>query len=207
MKKIVLATHNQGKIRELHNALSLRNEQSLKNFQWLSMTELNIPSPLEDKMTFIENALLKARHCAEKSNLPALADDSGLCVLSLNNAPGVHSARFAGEYASDQENYAKLLNQLGSNTDRRAFFYCCLAFVRQTNDPTPMIAEGYWYGEILKAPEGNQGFGYDPIFQGENCPHSAAFMSREKKLQHSHRGQAIQSFLQQWQKAALLNRQ
>lgn len=146
--KVILATKNQGKISELKQALQPLNH----SFQWVSMDEIGISSPIEDKPTFIENALLKARHCAHHGQLPSLADDSGLCVAHLQGQPSIYSARYAGVGASDRANCQKLLHQLGDTTMREAFFYCAIAYVNHASDPTPIIAEGYWQGRILTAP-------------------------------------------------------
>ena len=198
--KIVLSTKNKGKITELSLALKPLNKVIGAKIEWLSMDSLNIKSPIENQGTFIENALLKARHSSHCSKLPALADDSGLCISALNNQPGVYSARYAGENASDQDNYLKVLKNMRNITDRSAFFYCVIAYVDHPLDPTPIIAQGYWHGNILNQAEGEQGFGYDPIFQGEGLNTSAALLSKQEKLAHSHRGQAINNFIAQWQK-------
>ena len=158
-QQIVLASNNQGKIKELTRILADLNVEILP------MSHFDIESPEETGITFVENALLKARHVAQLTGLPALADDSGLSVDALNGAPGVYSARYAGENASDKENYEKLLAELSSKAQNRsAHFHCLLAFVRTPEDPTPIICDGVWHGTILEAPQGDNGFGYDTIF-------------------------------------------
>jgi XTP/dITP diphosphohydrolase len=199
--EIILSTRNKGKSLELREALLPLDNIFGSTIKWLDMSSLQINSPEENQETFIENALLKARHCARCSGLPALADDSGLCVPSLNGEPGIYSARYAGEQANDIENYEKLLDKLQGITTRTAYFYCAIAYVNNPTDPTPIIAEGRWYGEILHKPQGSGGFGYDPIFQGMGLSASAATLSKQEKLKYSHRGKAIQNFITQFGKA------
>ena len=189
MQKIVLASQNAKKIKELQALLS-----DLGGFEILPQSVFNISDADEPFDSFIENALAKARNAAKFSGLPALADDSGLCVLALKNAPGVHSARFAGEPKSDARNNQKLLECLKNETDRRAFFVCVFVAVRFEKDPLPLVAQGIWHGTILKSPQGENGFGYDPIFQPEGFQQSAAELSAFEKNAISHRVKALAQF-------------
>lgn len=190
--KIVLASSNQGKIREIN---SLMSDMSI---EVISQSDFNVPEVEEDGLTFIENALKKARHASKLTNLPAIADDSGIVVQALNGAPGIYSARYAGKNASDHECIIKLLQELKDTPSqkRQAFFYCCLIFLRHANDPCPIISEGIWHGKILFEPRGIHGFGYDPIFLDveRNC--SAAELSPDIKNEISHRGKAMKAMLQ-----------
>ncbi len=198
-QQIVLASNNQGKIKELTRILADLNVEILP------MSHFDIESPEETGITFVENALLKARHVAQLTGLPALADDSGLSVDALNGAPGVYSARYAGENASDKENYEKLLAELSSKAQNRsAHFHCLLAFVRTPEDPTPIICDGVWHGTILEAPQGDNGFGYDPIFWSPELNISSAELSPEQKNKVSHRAKALVDFKQRYQ--ALINK-
>jgi XTP/dITP diphosphohydrolase len=158
MKKLVLASNNAKKMKELNALLAPLG------FEVIPQGQLGIPEAEEPHCTFVENALAKARHAAAQSGLPALADDSGLCVAALGGAPGVYSARYAGEPKSDARNNEKLLADLAGQSDRRAHFACVLVLVRSADDPQPIIAEGEWHGEILDAQRGAEGFGYDPLF-------------------------------------------
>lgn len=189
--QIVLASNNQGKIKEIEMLLSTQG------FTIVSQSSLGVAEVEEDGLTFIENALKKARHAASLTGLPALADDSGLVVPALSGAPGIYSARYAGKNASHQENIIKLLENLKNIPDenRSAFFYCVLVFLRQADDPCPLVCEGVWHGRILSEPRGNYGFGYDPIFLDieRNC--SAAQLSAEIKNEVSHRGKAMKELL------------
>ncbi len=193
MQEVVLATGNQGKVREL-SAL-------LEPLEWRvrPQSEWDFAEAEETGLTFIENAILKARHAAQQTGLPALADDSGLAVQALGGAPGIYSARYAGAEASDADNVNKLLDALAQvpNHARQASFHCVLAFLRHAEDPTPIICHGRWHGEITRQPSGTGGFGYDPVFwvPSENC--TAAELSKERKQVLSHRGQALQQLLQQ----------
>ena len=198
-QQIVLASNNQGKIKELTRILADLNVEILP------MSHFDIESPEETGITFVENALLKARHVAQLTGLPALADDSGLAGDALNGAPGVYSARYAGENASDKENYEKLLAALSSKAQNRsAHFHCLLAFVRTPEDPTPIICDGVWHGTILEAPQGDNGFGYDPIFWSPELNISSAELSPEQKNKVSHRAKALVDFKQRYQ--ALINK-
>jgi XTP/dITP diphosphohydrolase len=187
MKKIVIASHNAGKLREFGALLA--------PFEWvaISQADLGIREADEPHATFVENALAKARHAARLSGLPALADDSGLCVAALGGAPGVFSARFGGEPRSDTRNNQRLIAALDDEEDRSAFYYCALVLVRHADDPYPLIADGEWAGEIIAQGRGNGGFGYDPHFlvAGSGC--TAAELDSDVKNRISHRGQAIQA--------------
>jgi XTP/dITP diphosphohydrolase len=192
MKKLVLASNNAKKMKELNALLAPLG------FEVIPQGHLSIPEAEEPHCTFVENALAKARHAAQASGLPALADDSGLCVAALGGAPGVYSARYAGEPKSDARNNEKLLADLaGCATpgDRRAHFACVLVLVRSADDPQPIIAEGEWHGTILDAQRGADGFGYDPLFYVPTHCQSAAELDGEIKNQLSHRGQAMQKLI------------
>jgi XTP/dITP diphosphohydrolase len=189
MKKLVLASNNAKKMKELNALLAPLG------FEVIPQGELGIPEAEEPYCTFIENALAKARHAAQASGLPALADDSGLCVAALGGAPGVYSARYAGEPKSDARNNAKLLADLTAQSDRRAHFACVLVLVRSADDPQPIIAEGEWHGTILEAQRGADGFGYDPLFYVPTHCQTAAEMDGAIKNQLSHRGQAMQKLI------------
>ncbi len=193
MQEVVLATGNQGKVREL--------SELLRPFQWhvRPQSEWRFSEAEETGLTFIENAILKARHAAQHTGLPALADDSGLAVRALGGAPGIYSARYAGTDATDATNVAKLLDALQQVPPgkRQAEFHCVLAFLQHAEDPTPLICHGTWQGEITMQPSGDGGFGYDPVFwvASENC--TAAELSKERKQALSHRGQALRQLIQQ----------
>ena len=150
----------------------------------------------EDGATFVENALIKARAVSAATDLPSIADDSGLVVSALGGAPGIFSARYAGETATDADNNARLLRELAPHADRRAFFFCCMVFLRSAQDPTPLIATGQWHGEILTEPRGSGGFGYDPLFWVADLKKSAAELVKADKNTISHRGQACALMLQ-----------
>jgi XTP/dITP diphosphohydrolase len=185
MNTLVLASSNPGKIREIRAILApLEIEVVPQSHYGVSEAE-------EPHGTFIENALAKARHAATLAGLPALADDSGVCVGALGGAPGVHSARFAGEPKSDERNNRHLLALLEREGDRRAHYYCVIVLVRHTHDPQPLIAEGEWHGEILRAPRGSGGFGYDPLFFDPLLGMTGAELPMEEKNRISHRGKAL----------------
>lgn len=192
MQKVVLATGNAGKVRELADLLA--------NFglDVVAQTELGVDSAEETGLTFIENAILKARHAAQITGLPAIADDSGLAVDALGGAPGIYSARYAGENASDQQNLVKLLTVLKDvpSGQRGAQFHCVLVYLRHAEDPTPLICHGSWAGEIAHASVGEGGFGYDPIFYVPTLSRTAAELSRDEKRAISHRGQALKLLLE-----------
>ena len=188
-KTLVLATGNPGKVKELANMLS-----SL-NINVVPQSDFNVGEVAETGTTFVENAIIKARHAAKITGMPAIADDSGLEVDGLNGAPGVYSARFAGPGASDQDNIDKLLVDLGDNPIRSARFWCVLVLMRHADDPTPLICSASWEGEITLTQNGNCGFGYDPVFfvAEKNC--TSAELTKEQKNAVSHRGQALQKLL------------
>jgi len=192
-KRLVLASGNPGKLREFQGLLARCG------FQVQAQTELGIESAEETGLTFVENALLKARHAGAQSGLPALADDSGLAVDALDGAPGIYSARYAGTGASDADNNARLLQALDGvpEAERGASYYCALVFLRHAEDPVPLIASGCWRGSILGHPLGEGGFGYDPLFYlpGHAC--SAAQLTAEQKSQLSHRAMATRELLAQ----------
>ncbi|MBW8072503.1 MAG: RdgB/HAM1 family non-canonical purine NTP pyrophosphatase [Ferrovum sp.] len=188
-REVVLASSNSGKIREFDALLSPLG------WRVLAQNDLGIEGADEPHRTFVENALAKARHVAQWSGRPALADDSGLCVPSLQGAPGVDSAYYAGPQRRDQDNNQALLRALSGSADRRAFYYCVLVWVMHAVDPTPCIAEGRWFGEILDAPQGTGGFGYDPLFWVPECGKTAAQMTLAEKNTQSHRARAWQSLL------------
>ena len=190
MKKLVIASNNQGKLREIQSLLAPLN------IEVLPQSHFNIAEAAEPHCTFIENALAKARHASLQAGLPALADDSGLCVNALQGKPGVHSAYLGGEEKNDAKNNQTLLNMLVKESNRAAYYYCALVLVMSHNDPQPMIAEGIWAGEILTAPRGTGGFGYDPIFLDTASGKTGAEISAEVKNQISHRGQALQQLMQ-----------
>ena len=190
MKKLVLASNNAKKIKELNALLAPLG------FTVIAQGELNIPETEEPHPTFIENALAKARHAARHSGLPALADDSGLCVKALGGAPGVISARYAGEPKSDARNNEKLLADLAGRTERRAHFVSLLALVRSPDDPQPIIAEGEWHGEIVDQARGDGGFGYDPLFFVSEFGQTAAQLDADTKNRISHRGRAMQKLIE-----------
>lgn len=193
MEEIVIASRNLKKARELEDLLAPLGVRIRR------VSEFSPKEPAETGSTFIENALIKARHAAAVSGLPAIADDSGLCVDALDGAPGVRSARYAGEPASDAVNNAKLLAEMDHVPDagRGAAFVSLLVLLRSPNDPIPLIAEGRWRGTILRAPRGAQGFGYDPLFYVPDQHCSAAELAADKKNRLSHRGQAMQALLRQ----------
>lgn len=190
--KLVLATGNAGKVRELAHLLVDFG------FEVVAQTELGVRPAEETGLTFIENAILKARQAARITGLPAVADDSGLSVNFLGGAPGIYSARYAGEDASDQQNLEKLLTVLNQVPDgqRQAQFYCVLVYLRHADDPTPWVCQGSWAGEITRAAVGTGGFGYDPIFYVPALCKTAAELTREEKSTVSHRGQALAQLLQ-----------
>ena len=185
MKKLVLASGNAGKLRELGQLLARFD------FEVLPQSAFDVPEAAEPHITFVENALAKARHAAQLTGLPALADDSGLCVTALGGAPGVFSAHYAGEPRSDQRNNARLLADLAGVADRRAHYVAVLVLLRSAADPQPVIAQGEWHGEIIDAPRGAGGFGYDPYFLVPDLGMTAAELPHEEKNRRSHRGQAL----------------
>ena len=195
----VLASNNKGKLAEFKRLFA---EADL-DVTIIPQGQLDIEDAVEDGLSFVENAIIKARHASRISGLPAIADDSGLCVPVLGNAPGIYSARYAGEHGNDGKNNAKLIADLQPIRDAQAnepikgLFVCVLAMVRHADDPLPIIAQGLWQGEILESPLGDGGFGYDPLFWLPKLQASAASLSAADKNRISHRGQAIQQLLAQ----------
>lgn len=189
IKKIVLASNNPGKLKEFGQILAPFN------ISLHAQSEFNVPEAEEPFLTFVENALTKARHAARMTGLPALADDSGLCVNVLGGEPGVHSARYAGEPKSDSRNNQMLVDNLESTQDRSAYYYCVLVYVRSEFDPQPIIADGCWKGEIISEPLGDKGFGYDPHFWIPSLGKTAAQLSSDEKNSLSHRGLALRCLL------------
>ncbi|MCA7011117.1 XTP/dITP diphosphatase [Dickeya dadantii] len=191
MQNVVLATGNAGKVRELAGLLADFG------LDVVAQTALGVDSAEETGLTFIENAILKARHAARETGLPAIADDSGLAVNALGGAPGIYSARYAGEDANDRQNLDKLLVALDNVPDeqRQASFHCVLVYLRHADDPTPLVCHGSWQGVIARTPVGAGGFGYDPVFFVPSIGKTAAELSREEKNALSHRGQALRQLL------------
>ncbi len=185
LAKLVIASNNPGKLREIGELLAPLT------INVASQSEFNISEADEPHITFVENALAKARHASRCSGLPALADDSGICVSALGGAPGVNSARYAGEPKSDERNNLKLIESLKNQTDRHAYYYCVIVLVRHANDPQPLIVDGSWHGEIIDQPRGTGGFGYDPYFYLPEFGRTSAELTAEQKNQISHRGQAL----------------
>jgi XTP/dITP diphosphohydrolase len=192
MSTIVLATDNQGKIKEISELLAC-NEIRI-----IPQAEKGVRAVKETGLTFIENAIIKARHAAAMTNLPALADDSGLVVPILKGEPGIFSSRYAGPKADSAQNINKLLKNLKGirDSDRKAYFYCVIVLLQHAADPCPLVCEGMWQGRILHAPQGNQGFGYDPVFFAADDGCAAAELSLTAKNDKSHRGQAIKKLLE-----------
>lgn len=197
MSQIVLATGNQGKLREFAQLLAPLN------IDLVTQSEMGVSEVAETGLSFVENAILKARNACAQTGLPAIADDSGLEVDALLGAPGIYSSRYAGENASDADNIDALLTALQdvSETERQARFQCVLVFMRHADDPTPLICQGTWHGQILSAPAGDGGFGYDPVFFVAETDCSAAELSAQQKHAISHRGQAMRRFIEEFQYA------
>lgn len=189
-QSLVLASNNAGKLKEFGELLAPLG------FTLHAQDEFNVPEAEEPHLTFIENALAKARHASRLTGLPALADDSGVCVRALGNAPGVFSARYAGEPKSDAANNAKLVAELAAHADRSAYYFCVLVFVRHADDPQPVIAEGRWDGEIIAEPRGQGGFGYDPHFWLPADGKTTAELTAAEKNSRSHRGQALRALVE-----------
>ncbi len=193
MKKLVLASGNAGKLREFGQLLAPFD------FEVLPQSAFDVPEAEEPHITFVENAIAKARHAARLTGLPALADDSGLCVSALGGAPGVFSARYGqlspDQPKSDAKNNAKLLADLAGITDRRAHYVAVLVLMRSVDDPQPIVAEGEWHGEIIDTPRGTGGFGYDPYFLVPGSGLTAAELPHEEKNRFSHRGKALAQLL------------
>ena len=188
MKKIILATGNQGKVRELNAMLK-------SHYIIVSQKDLQVEEVPETGSSFIENALIKARNASFQTKLPALADDSGLEVEALDGDPGIYSARYAGEEATDEDNISKLILNMEQHQNRSARFCCAMVFVKNAEDTKPIIIEKYWNGEILREAVGNNGFGYDSIFYLPDLQCSSAQLEPEKKNLLSHRGQALNELL------------
>ena len=196
MNRIVVASNNPGKLRELAALLAPLGLEAAPQSQF------GVPEAEEPHDTFLENALAKARHASRATALPALADDSGLCVPALGGEPGVHSAFYAGQAATREErdaaNNAKLVAALSNAEDRSAFYYCVLVLVRSASDPTPVVAEGSWNGEIVREPRGGGGFGYDPYFQPFGSSRTAAELESHEKNRVSHRAIAAAALLRRF---------
>ena len=188
-QRLILASNNAGKLKEFAELLGPIG------FALHPQGEFNVPEAEEPFGTFVENALQKARHAARLTGLPALADDSGVCVNAFGGAPGVHSARFAGEPKSDARNNEKLIADLAAHADKSAYYYCVLVYVRHPDDPQPVIADGVWRGQIVDTPRGAGGFGYDPHFLLPEFGRTAAELAPEEKNAVSHRGQALRALV------------
>ena len=189
MRKLVIASNNAGKLREIGAILAPLEIEAV------AQSEYAVPEADEPHVTFVENAIAKARHASRLTSLPALADDSGICVDALNGAPGVYSARYAGEPKSDARNNARLVAELQGKSDRRAHYYCVIVLLHHFDDPQPVIAEGFWHGEIVDRPRGEHGFGYDPHFLLPELGQTAAELEPTLKNRVSHRAQALSSLL------------
>ena len=189
-QRLILASNNAGKLKEFAQLLGPIG------FELHPQGEFDVPEAEEPFGTFVENALAKARHAARLTGLPALADDSGVCVNALGGAPGVHSARYAGEPKSDARNNEKLIADLGAHADKSAYYYCVLVYVRHADDPQPVIADGVWRGQMMAAPRGANGFGYDPHFWLPALGKSAAELAPHEKNAVSHRGQALRALVE-----------
>jgi XTP/dITP diphosphohydrolase len=196
MSKVVIASNNAGKLREIQQILAPLAIEALPQGSF------GVPECPEPHVTFIENCIAKARHASAHTGLPALADDSGICVDALNGAPGVYSARYAGEPKSDERNNQKLIEALKDNPNRKAHYYCVMVYVRYADDPQPIIAEGAWHGEIIDEPRGAGGFGYDPYFLVPAFGRTGAELTADEKNGISHRGQALTALAQRLKAAA-----
>lgn len=190
MKKLVIASNNPGKLLEFQHMLAPLG------IEVVTQSQLGIAEAEEPHCTFVENALAKARHVSRESGLPAMADDSGICVNALNGMPGVLSARFSGLPKSDERNNRALLEAMKTHTDRRAHYYCVLVLINSAGDPQPIIAEGEWHGEIAHEERGDGGFGYDPMFWLPELNKMSSELTHEEKHAISHRGQAMKVLLQ-----------
>jgi len=193
MSKLVLASGNAGKVKEINNLLQANG------IDVISQNEFDVPEAVEDGLTFVENAIKKARNACLHTGLPSIADDSGIEVDAINKAPGIYSARFSGAGATDEKNNIKLLAELDgvAENERTARYQCVMVYMKSADDPTPIITQGSLEGRILTAPRGNGGFGYDPLFwlEDKNC--SAAELNLEEKNKISHRAIALQAMIQQ----------
>ncbi|NNM70758.1 MAG: RdgB/HAM1 family non-canonical purine NTP pyrophosphatase [Gallionella sp.] len=195
MKKLIIASNNPGKLAEFQTLLAPLG------IEVVTQAQLGIKEAEEPHFTFIENALAKARHASRESGLPALADDSGICVDALNGMPGVISARYSGYPLSDIRNNQTLLEAMKMHTDRKAHYYCVLVLVRAADDAQPLIAEGEWHGEIALEPRGEGGFGYDPLFWLPELGKMSAELTRDEKHAISHRGRAMKVLLEKLKNA------
>jgi len=193
-QRIVLASNNKGKLKEFNELLATIG------FSVHPQGEFNVPEAEEPFHTFVENALAKARHASRLTGLPALADDSGVCVNALGGAPGVYSARYAGEPKSDARNNEKVIADLAAHADKSAYYYCVLVFVRHADDPQPVIADGRWEGVISPEARGEGGFGYDPHFLIPALGKHVAELAPEEKNRLSHRGQALRALVEKLKK-------
>ncbi|HJT51142.1 MAG TPA: RdgB/HAM1 family non-canonical purine NTP pyrophosphatase [Nitrosospira sp.] len=190
MQKLVIASNNPGKLREMRHLLGPLG------IEVLPQSALNVAEADEPYATFLENALAKARHASQCTGLPALADDSGICVNALNGKPGILSARYAGEPKSDERNNQKLVDIMKDQVDCSAYYYCALVLMRHAEDPQPIIADASWHGEILLSPRGAGGFGYDPYFFLPDLDKTAAELPMEQKNRISHRGKALRQLVE-----------
>jgi len=195
MQKIVIASNNAGKLREIKRILEPMD------FEVAQQSVFGVPECPEPHVTFVENCIAKARHASAHTGLPALADDSGICVDALNGAPGVYSARYAGEPKSDERNNQKLIEALQGQANRKAHYYCVMVYVRFADDPQPIIAEGAWHGEIIDEPRGAGGSGYDPYFLVPRFGKTGAELDQDEKNLVSHRGQALRALAQRLKEA------
>jgi XTP/dITP diphosphohydrolase len=197
MSQIVLASGNQGKLREFTQLLAPLS------IEILTQSELGVSEAAETGLSFIENAIIKARNACAQTGLPAIADDSGIEVDALHGAPGIYSARYAGEQATDSDNIEALLKALNGvpASERNARFQCVVVYMRHAKDPTPLICQGTWHGQILSEAAGDGGFGYDPVFFVPEIDCSAAELSSQQKHAISHRGQAMRCFIEEFQYA------
>ena len=198
IERLVLASGNPGKLREFRRLLEPLG------IAVVAQAELGIGEADEPHATFIENAIAKARHASAQSGWPALADDSGICVDALGGAPGVQSARYAGEPKSDARNNAALIDALRGIADRRAHYYCVLVLLRHANDPQPIIADGAWHGTVVDTPRGNGGFGYDPHFQDDTTGLTGAELPLARKNALSHRGKAMRVLIERMVERGML---
>lgn len=189
-QRLILASNNAGKLKEFAQLLAPIG------FELHPQGEFNVPEAEEPFATFVENALQKARHASRLTGLPALADDSGVCVNALGGAPGVYSARYAGEPKSDARNNEKLVKELAGHADKSAYYYCVLVYVRHADDPQPVIADGIWRGQIVESPRGANGFGYDPYFLIPALGKTTAELEPSEKNAISHRGQALRALVE-----------
>ncbi|WP_313166346.1 RdgB/HAM1 family non-canonical purine NTP pyrophosphatase [Massilia oculi] len=194
-QRLILASNNAGKLKEFAQLLGPIG------FELHPQGEFDVPEAEEPFGTFVENALAKARHASRLTGLPALADDSGVCVNALGGAPGVYSARFAGEPKSDARNNQKLVADLAGLADKSAYYYCVLVYVRHPDDPQPVIADGRWNGEIIASPRGENGFGYDPHFLIPSLGKTTAELAPIDKNALSHRGQALRALVEKLKSA------